>query len=160
MTKPIPEPFRSITPHLTIKDADKAIDFYQKIFGGQIINQMFWPNGKIMHAKVKIGDSIFMLHEETAGADKGDPAPTTIGGSPVSLHVFVDDVDATFNRAVEAGAKAVFPPTNMFWGDRWGRLVDPFGHRWDLATHVEDVAPADVEKRQKDFCNQMATVKK
>lgn len=149
----IPEGYHTVTPYLVIKDADKAIDFYKRAFGATEVVRMAGPGGKVMHAEIKIGDSYVMLSEEFL--EMGNPSPQTLKGSAVSLHVYVEDVDAAFDRAVQAGAKATMPPQDMFWGDRFGKLVDPFGHLWSLATHTEDVAPEEMKRRSDAFMQSM-----
>jgi PhnB protein len=143
--KPIPEGFHTITPHLVIRNAARAIDFYKTAFGAESAGcAMTGPDGKtIMHAELKIGDSRFMLCEEYP--DMGVRSPQAIGGTPVALHLYVNDVDAAYNRAVQAGAKPQMPPKDMFWGDRFGKVVDPFGHEWSLATHVQDLTPEQMK---------------
>ena len=142
----IPEGFRTITPHLIIKGAGEAIEFYKKAFGAEEIMRMPGPDGKsVMHAEIKIGDSHMMLNDEFP--DFGCLSPKTIGGTPVTIHLYVKDVDAVYNQAVKAGATPTMPITDMFWGDRFGKLADPFGHHWSVATHKEDVTPADCAKR-------------
>jgi PhnB protein len=143
--KPIPDGFRSATPYLTLNETAKAIDFYKRAFGAQEVTRMEAPAGKIAHAEIKIGDSIIML---------GDEMPSSVGRSPQSLHgttagvmLYVENADDVFNKAVAAGAQVDMPLADMFWGDRYGRLKDPFGHSWSVATHKEDVAPAEMKKR-------------
>jgi uncharacterized glyoxalase superfamily protein PhnB len=143
--KPIPDGYHTVTPHLAVRDAAKALDFYAKAFGAEELYRMPGPGGVVMHAEVRIGDSIVMLGEEDP--QRGASSPQTIGGSPVSLLVYVKDVDASFARAGAAGCTTQMPPTDMFWGDRYGKLQDPFGHHWALATHKEDVAPEEMAKR-------------
>jgi PhnB protein len=143
--KPIPPGYHTVTAYLVVSDAARAIDFYKQAFGATERGRMGGPQGKISHAELQIGDSIVMLSDEMMG----NKSPQTLGGSPVSLFVYVEDVDSSFNRAVGAGAKADMPPANMFWGDRFGKLSDPFGHSWALATHIEDVSPQEMEKRGK-----------
>jgi uncharacterized glyoxalase superfamily protein PhnB len=143
--KPIPEGFHSITPHLAVRDAAKALAFYAKAFGAEEHFRMPGPGGIVMHAEMQIGDSKFMLGEEDP--ERGASSPQTIGGSPVSLMVYVKDVDAAFERAEKAGCTVQMPLEDMFWGDRYGKLQDPFGHHWSLATHKEDVAPEEMAKR-------------
>lgn len=145
--RPIPEGYHSITPYLAVRGAAEAIEFYRRAFGAQEIMRMAAPDGAIGHAEMRIGDSMFMLGE--AMPERGAHAPQDFSpaGSPVSLFVYTEDVDALFARAVEAGARVDTPLENMFWGDRFGKLVDPFGHRWSLATHVEDVTPEEMERR-------------
>jgi PhnB protein len=143
--KAIPDGYYSLTPYLVCKGAAKAIEFYAKAFGAQEIVRMPGPHGSIMHAEVKIGNSMLMLSDENK--ERGQLSPESIGGSACSIMFYADDVDQVFNRAVAAGAKAEMPPTDMFWGDRMGNIVDPFGHKWAIATHKEDVSPAEMEKR-------------
>ena len=143
--KPIPEGYYSLTPYLVCKGAAKAIDFYAKAFGAQEIMRMPGPAGRVMHAEVRIGNSILMLSDENK--ERNALSPETIGGSAASIMFYTDDVDATYNRAVAAGAKGAMPPEDMFWGDRMGQLVDPFGHTWAIATHKEDVTPEEMQKR-------------
>ena len=156
--KAIPDGFHSITPQLTVKDGNKAIDFYKKAFGAQEIMRMPGPGGGLMHAELKIGDSTVMLADEMP--EQGCRAPVSVGGVSSSLYVYVPDVDAAFKRATEAGAKALMPPTDMFWGDRFGQVEDPSGHRWGLATHKEDLSPSEMDKRGKEFMASMAAGKK
>ena len=143
--KAIPDGYSSLTPYLVCKGAAKAIDFYTKAFGAVEMVRMPGPNGQVMHAEVKIGDSILMLGDENK--ERGALAPETIGGTSVSVMFYTEDVDAVFNRAVTLGAKTEMPPADMFWGDRMGNLVDPFGHKWAIATHKEDVTPDEMQKR-------------
>lgn len=143
--KYIPDGYHTITAHLAVRDAARAVDFYVAAFGAEELVRMPGPGGVVMHAEVKIGDSIVMLGEECP--EQGASSPQTIGGSPVGLHVYVKDVDAAFARASQAGCKVEMPPTDMFWGDRYGKLQDPFGHHWALATHKEDVSPEEMAKR-------------
>jgi PhnB protein len=142
--KAIPEGYHSLTPYLVCKDAAKAIEFYSRVFGAEETVRMPGPNGRIMHAEVKIGDSMLMLSDENP--DRGAVAPSGKGRS-ASLMLYTNDVDAVFKRAVDAGASSIEAPTDMFWGDRMGNLMDPFGHQWAIATHKEDVAPDEMEKR-------------
>jgi PhnB protein len=149
---PIPQGYHSVTPYLVVNDAARALDFYAKAFGAKEKARMPGPGGRIMHAEMQIGDSMVMLSDEM-GPNK---SALTYGGSPVSIFLYVDDVDSVFNQAVTAGAKADMPPQDMFWGDRFGKLTDPFGHYWALATHIEDVEPQEMMRRQEDFFAQMA----
>jgi PhnB protein len=150
----IPTGYHSLTPYLVVNDGSKAIEFYKQAFGAKEINRMAGPGGKIGHAEVKIGDSIMMLSDEMPGS--GNRSPQSLGGSPVSIFMYVENIDSAFDQAVKAGAKADMPPQDMFWGDRFGKLTDPFGHQWALATHVEDVAPQEMEKRAKAAMAKMA----
>ena len=151
--KPVPEGFHTATPYLIFQDAAPAIDFYKKAFAATEIMRMNGPDGKVSHAEIKIGDSVIML----GSAPGNDLAtPQKLNGSSVSIFLYLPDVNSTFRQAVSAGAKAVQPLEDMFWGDRFGRLVDPFGHSWSLATHVEDVAPAEMGKRAQEAAAKMA----
>ena len=144
MPNPIPEGYHSVTPYLVVDDAEAAIDFYKRAFGAQEKFRM--PMGeRIAHAEILIGDSHVMLADEFP--DMGHLGPKSRGGTTVSLMVYVPDVDATFRQAIDAGATQKRPVEDQFWGDRMGTLEDPFGHQWSLATHVEDVSPAEMERR-------------
>ena len=148
MPKPIPEGYHSVTPYLVVDDAKSAIDFYTRAFGAQEKFRM--PMGdRIGHAEILIGDSHVMLADEFP--DMGHLGPKNRGGTTVSLMVYVPDVDAAFKRAIDAGATETRPLENQFWGDRMGTLTDPFGHVWSLATHVEEVAPDEIERRMQQF---------
>jgi PhnB protein len=149
--KKIPAGYHSVTPYLVVGDAARAIDFYKRAFGANELVRMGAPGGKIGHAELKIGNSMIMLSDELMG----NRSPQTLGGSPVSIFLYVEDVDSVFNQAVNAGAKSDASPTDMFWGDRFGRLTDPFGHVWAIATHIEDVAPEEMKKRAKAAMAQM-----
>ncbi|MDP1665605.1 MAG: VOC family protein [Methylobacter sp.] len=143
--KPIPDGYHSITPYLMVKGASEAIEFYKRAFGATEIFRLSHPNGQIGHAEIKIGDSSVMLADPCEqGAFR---TPQSLGGSSVALHVYVQDVDAQFAQAVSAGAKAVKPVFDQFYGDRTGTLQDPFGHIWFLATHKEDIAPEEINRR-------------
>ena len=153
--KPVPPGFHTVTPMLTVREADKAIDFYKRAFGAEERMRFLGPDEKsIMHAEIKIGDSIIMLGEEHP--QKGCSGPQTLGGTPVSLYLYVEDVDKAFNRAASAGATVTMPVADMFWGDRCGQLTDPFGHKWMLATHKEDLQPEEIRKRATAFFAEMA----
>ena len=143
--RPVPEGYHTVTPYLTVNDAAGAINFYRRAFGATETMRMPGPAGKIGHAELKIGDSAIMLADEMPGM--GTRAPQSLGGSSVNIFLYVNDVDAVFKQAVAAGAKADAPPSDMFWGDRYGKLTDPFGHSWSVATHKEDVAPDEMQKR-------------
>jgi PhnB protein len=151
--RPIPEGYHSISPAITCKKAAAAIDFYKKAFGATEINRMDGPGGMVMHAELRIGDSVFFVSDEFPGMSAA-PSP---GATPSSyLFLYADDADATFNRAVAAGATATMPLADMFWGDRYGRLTDPFGHSWGVATHVEDVAPEEMQRRSAEWTAKMS----
>lgn len=147
--KPIPERYHSITPNLVCRDAGAAIDFYKSVFGAMELSRIPGPGGKIMHAELKIGDSVIFVNDVMMGEPPALPAPGNF--NLASLHLYVPDVDAVFNRAVAARARVDMPVQDMFWGDRYGRLTDPFGQQWSIATHIEDVAPDDMERRMKEM---------
>ncbi len=151
--KPIPEGFHTLSPHLTVRDATKAIEFYKKGFGAQVLGVHHTPDGKVMHAALKIGDSILMLNDEFPGMSA--PSPQGLGGTTVTINIYTEDADRVYNQAVSAGATVAMPLKDQFWGDRYGLLTDPFGHRWAVATHKEDVTPAEMEQRSKAFFAQM-----
>ncbi len=153
--KAIPKGYHTITPNIVVPAAAKAIDFYRKAFDAAEIMRMPGPDGRIMHAELRIGDSVIMLCDEMP--DMGAKSPKAYGGTPVSFYVYVEDVDAAWKRAVDAGAKAVMPLADMFWGDRTGRLEDPFGHSWSLAQHVEDLTPEQIKKGQEAYFAQLQT---
>jgi len=146
--QPIPEGYPRITPYLCVDGAGAAIDFYTKVFGATERMRMPAPGDKVGHAELEIGDSLIMLSDEYP--DMGVLGPKTIGGTPVTISLYVDDVDDVFDRAVKEGATSLRPVQNEFYGDRSGRLEDPFGHRWSLATHVEDVPADEMAKRMTD----------
>jgi PhnB protein len=141
MAKPIPDGFTSVTPHLVIDGCDKALDFYEKAFGAEILARSPGPDGRIWHAEVRIGGSIIMMADEFPEMAKTTRAPTTAGSSSVIVHIYCADTDALFDRAVKAGATVGMPPMDMFWGDRYSQITDPFGHCWAIATHKEDLTP-------------------
>ncbi len=146
--KPIPDGYPQVTPYLCIDGAAQAIDFYTEIFGAKERMRMGAPGGRIGHAELTLGNSVIMLADEHD--DMGFLSPRRLGGTPVTLSVYVEDVDATFERAVQAGAKVLRTVENQFYGDRSGQFEDPFGHRWSVATHVEDVPPEEMEKRMSE----------
>ena len=143
--KPIPEGYPEITPYLAVDGANEAIDFYTTVFGARERMRMQGPGGKVGHAELEIGNSLIMLADEFP--DMGNRGPKTIGGTPVTISIYVEDVDDVFDRAVAEGATEIRPVENQFYGDRSGQLEDPFGHRWSVATHVEDVPSDEMEKR-------------
>lgn len=153
-TSPIPKGFHSITPSLTCRDAAKAIDFYKKAFGAVEVNRMMSPDGKMVsHSEIRIGDSVLFVNDEFPGMTAG-PAPTSTPA--FNLFLYVPDVDAVYGRAVAAGARADMPLQDMFWGDRFGKVTDPFGHQWSLAMRIEDVAPEEMGKRAAAFFSKAA----
>jgi PhnB protein len=147
--KPIPDGYHTVTPYLIVQGAAAAIEFYKKAFGAKELMRMPGPGGKVGHAELQIGDSRIMLADEHP--EMGAKGPGSFGGSPVGLLLYVEDVDARFNRAVAAGGKVKKPLADQFYGDRSGTLTDPFGHQWTIATHKEDVAPAEMDRRMKEM---------
>jgi PhnB protein len=143
-TKPTPSGYHTITPYLSVKDAAKAIEFYKRAFGAEETVRMPGPDGGVMHAEIRIGDSIIMLGDESPMG--GCKSPQSLGGTTMGLHIYVKDVDAAFKKAVAAGAKVSMPLMDMFWGDRYGKLTDPFGHEWSIATHTKDLTPDEIER--------------
>jgi PhnB protein len=143
--KPIPEGYPQVTPYLHVDGANDAIDFYTNVFGATERMRLAGPDGKIGHAELQLGESVIMLADEYPEMDV--LSPKSRGGTPVTINVYVEDVDAVFSRAVRAGATALRPIEDQFYGDRSGQFEDPFGHRWSVATHVEDVAPDEMERR-------------
>ena len=157
ITNYMPEGYHSITPYLYITGAARALEFYKEVFGATELMRIGAPGGKIGHAEIKIGDSLVMLADEFSEMD--ERSPQSFGGSPVGLLLYVEDVDALAERAVAAGAKLQSPLEDKFYGDRMGKLVDPFGHIWAIATHKEDVSPEEMEKRIAAFeCGKQAEV--
>ena len=154
--KAIPDGMRSVTPHLICAGAADAIEFYKLAFGATEISRLPGPDGRLMHASIRIGDSTVMLVDEML--EHGARGPKSLNGSPVVIHLYVEDVDASAAQAVRAGAKATMPVSEMFWGDRYGQVEDPFGHRWSIATHVRDVAPADMQKAMQVMCSRQQTL--
>jgi len=152
--KPVPEGFNTITVHLSVREASRAIEFYKNALGAQVLGVHHAPDGKVIHALLKIGDSLLMLADEFPG--RGTPSPQTLGGSPVVLNVYVEDVDKLWQQAVTAGATVTMPLGDQFWGDRYGQVRDPFGHNWSLASRKEDITPAEMERRSKEVFAQMA----
>lgn len=145
---PIPEGMHTLTPHLVCDNAAEAIEFYKKAFGAEEGGRLPGEDGKIMHAMMRIGDSAFMLADEFP--DWGSLGPNSLKGTPVTLHLYVQDVDTAFARAVDAGAVVKMPLADMFWGDRYGIVTDPCGHHWSLASHVKDVSPEEMRQGMKE----------
>jgi PhnB protein len=151
----IPKGYHSVTPSLVVAGAAKAIDFYKKALGAQEVMRYPGPDGRIMHAEIRIGDSNVMLGDEMP--DHGARGPKSYGGTPVSFFVYSENVDAAWKRAIDAGAKPVQPLADQFWGDRTGCLEDPFGHRWWLAQRIKDMTPGELEKAAESFFSQAQT---
>jgi PhnB protein len=145
----IPKDYNTVTPYLVIKGAAQAIDYYKKVFGATETARMNGPDGKVGHAELKIGNSHIMLADENPSMGQGHTSPATVGGSPVSLYVYLPDVDRVVEKATAEGAKILKPVQDQFYGDRNGFIQDPFGHLWGIATHVEDVSPQDMQERMK-----------
>ena len=145
----IPKDYNSVTPYLIVKGAAKAIDYYKKVFGAAEVMRMPGPDGRIGHAELKIGNSHIMLADENPGMGQGHASAASLGSSPVSLLVYLPDVDKVVERATAEGAKIVKPVADQFYGDRSGFIQDPFGHFWSVATHIEDVSPKELEQRMK-----------
>ena len=151
--KAIPDGYSTVTPSITFKDGAKAIEFYKRALGAKERGIARGPDGKIMHAEIQIGNSIIMLNDEVMGSRSAE----TQGGSPISFYIYVENVDAAFQKAVSEGGKSTMPVMDMFWGDRMGHFTDPFGYSWTLATHVKDVTPEEMKKGQEEFMKQMAS---
>jgi uncharacterized glyoxalase superfamily protein PhnB len=148
-TKPIPAGYHSVTPSIIVRDAAQAIDFYKRAFGAEEISRMAGPDGSIMHAEIRIGDSIIMLGEENE--QWGTRSPLSTNGNPGSLHIYVADADAAFVRALNAGATVRYPLEDAFWGDRYGKVADPFGHEWGIGTRVKDLSDAEMRKAGEEW---------
>jgi PhnB protein len=156
--KPIPEGFHSVTPSLVVRGAAQAIDFYKKALGAEELVRMPGADGTIMHAELKIGDSIIFISDEAPGRGV-TKSPQTLGGCTGALNIYVANVDQVFKQAIAAGGKEAMPVADQFWGDRYGTFVDPFGHSWGVATHKEDLTAQEMQKRMQDFFNSMAKQK-
>jgi PhnB protein len=152
----IPKGYHTVTPSIVVAGAAKAIDFYKKALGAAELMRFPGPDGKIMHAEIRVGDSVIMLTDEMP--EHGSRGPKAIGGTPVSFFVYGENVDAAWKRAVDAGAKPIMPLADQFWGDRAGCLEDPFGHHWWLAQHIQDLTPEEIQKGSEAFLSQMQTV--
>ncbi len=147
--KAIPDGFHSVTPSIAVAGAAKAIDFYKKALDAAEVMRISGPGGKIMHAEIRVGNSVIMLNDEMP--EMGSKGPKSYGGTPVGFYVYVENLDAAWKRATDAGVKVTMPPAEMFWGDRLGGFEDPFGHRWTLAQHVKDPTPEEMKKGQEAF---------
>jgi uncharacterized glyoxalase superfamily protein PhnB len=148
-TKPIPEGMHTVTPHLICAGGADAIEFYKKAFGAVELSRMAGAGGKLMHASMRIGDSVIMLNEEMP--EWGSFGPKHLKGSPVTIHLYVENVDAVFEQAVKAGAKVTMPIDDMFWGDRYGKVEDPFGHQWSIGTHMRDPSQEEMKKAMEEM---------
>ena len=153
--KPNQEGYHSLSAGLDVEDASAAIDFYKQAFGAKERMRMDAPGGKIAHAELEIGDSLIMLSDPFP--QSSTKPPKELGGTSVSVFLYVEDIDGVYKQAVDAGGTSVMEPDDMFWGDRFGSVQDPFGHSWTIATHVEDVSPAEMQKRSEEFMASMAT---
>jgi PhnB protein len=151
--RPIPEGMHTLTPNLVIRDCAKAIEFYKKAFGAQEVARFMAPDGKsVWHAELRIGDSIFFMNDEMPGMSR--PPPTADAPAPTTMWLYVQDTDAAFKRAVDAGCKVLAPPTDMFWGDRCAGTSDPFGYQWSFATHVKDMSAEEMKRAGEEFARQ------
>ena len=150
---PVPKGYSTVTPILTLVDTRKAIEWYERALGAEEQSISVGPDGKVVHAAIRIGNAHLMLHDEMMGAK----SPKALGGSPMELFLYVDDCDALYKRAVDAGAVEKVPLEDQFWGDRWGVLTDPFGFSWSVATHKEDLTPEEIERRQSELFAQTAS---
>lgn len=149
--KAVPDGMRTVTPHIVCKGATEAIEFYKKAFNAVEVMRLPGPDGRLMHACLQIGDSQVMMAEEYL--EYGNKSPKALSGSPVTLHLQVEDADALIAQAAAAGATITMPVTEMFWGDRYGQIVDPFGHIWAIATHVRDLSPAEMMEGMQKMCS-------
>ena len=152
MVKSIPDGFHTTTPSLVVDNSKKAIEFYKKAFNAKEIYQMPTPDGKTMHAMIQIGDSFVMMSDEFP--QMGARSPKSVGGTSTTVYLYVDDADKIYNQAIEAGAKPTMPIMDAFWGDRFGSILDPFGHSWGIATHKKDMSPEEMQQAAKEFMSQ------
>jgi PhnB protein len=151
---PVPEGYRTMTPNLVCRNASRAIEFYKAAFGASELRRAPGPNGEILHAELQIGDSKFFINDSMSKTPAQLPGDGV--SNPMFIHLYVPDADAIYNRAVKAGARVDMPIQDMFWGDRYGKLTDPFGQQWGIATHIEDVAPEEIKHRQEAFFSKAA----
>ena len=149
--KPVPEGYHTATPYLVQRDTKSTLEFYKKAFGAETVMMMPMAGGRIGHAEIKIGDSMVFMSDEFPEMSPDTKSPQTAGFVTGTTFLYVPDVDTVFKKAVAAGAKVVMPPTDMFWGDRFGKIVDPFGHHWGIATHKEDLSPQEIQRRQAEW---------
>jgi uncharacterized glyoxalase superfamily protein PhnB len=152
--KPVPEGYHTLSPHLVVHNCPAALEFYAKGLGARELRRHAEPGGRILHAEMQIGDSRFFLNDEFP--EMGAKGPLSLGGTPVTLHLFVEDCDKLFQQAVSAGAKVAMPLADQFWGDRYGIVTDPFGHNWSIASHVKDISPAELEAATAEVMKSMA----
>ena len=151
----LPAGYHTVTPAIVVRDASAAIEFYKRAFGASEVSRMPGPDGKIMHAEIRIGDSLIMLGEENE--QWGTKSPLLTNGNPGSLHIYVDDADASFDRALKAGATVRYPLEDAFWGDRYGKVTDPFGHEWGIATRVKDLTDAEMKRAADEWMAKATT---
>jgi PhnB protein len=151
--KAVPTGFHTLTPHLTVRDADKALEFYKNALGAEVLNVARMPDGKVLHAGLRIGDSMLMLNDEFP--EYGGLSPLSFGGTGVTVHIFTENVDEAFDRVVSAGATVKMPLMDQFWGDRYGIVTDPFGHSWSIATHIKDMSPEEMQLAQEEAMAKM-----
>ena len=154
MPQPVPEGYSTLMPYLAVEDASAAIDFYERALGAKERARMAGPGGSIMHAELEIGDSIVMLSDPFPQAST--KTPKELGGTSVNIMTYVEDTDAAYKQAIDSGATSLMVPDDMFWGDRFSLVQDPFGHTWTIATHIEDVSPEEMQKRSEEWAAQMA----
>jgi PhnB protein len=152
--KPVPDGYHSLTPSLVVDNGDEAIEFYKRALGAEEIYRMAMPDGRVGHAELKLGDSIFFVSDEFP--DMGFRSPKSLGGTHGGLGFYVEDADAAFEKAVAAGATPIMPMMDAFWGDRYGKVADPYGHTWSLMTHVKDLTPEEIAEASKEYFNQSA----
>ena len=149
----VPPGFHTLTPHLVVRNAPEALEFYKKALGAEVLNVAKTPDGKVMHAALRIGDSMLMLNDEMP--EFGALSPLANGGAGVTIHIYTEDADSAYNRAVSAGAQVKMPLMDQFWGDRYGIVTDPYGHSWSIATHVKDVSPGEMQRAQDEAMAKM-----
>jgi PhnB protein len=153
--QPVPEGYHTVTPYLAVDNAAEAIDFYRRAFGAKERVRMSGPGDSVMHAELEVGDSLVMLSDPFPQAST--TPPKELGGTSASVFMYVEDIDAVYRQAIDAGASSLMEPDDMFWGDRFGSVQDPFGHSWTIATHVEDLEPEEMQRRSEEFMAQMAS---
>jgi PhnB protein len=152
--QPVPEGYHTVTPYLAVDNAAEAIDFYRRAFGAKERARIAGPGDSVMHAELEVGDSLVMLSDPFPQAST--TPPKELGGTSASVFMYVEDIDAVYRQAIDAGATSLMEPDDMFWGDRFGSVQDPFGHSWTIATHIEDLEPEEMRRRSEEFMAQMA----